>query len=99
MVRALKVRYLGGFARRWMDDDVADVLGVPNTPLTHLATLLRPLTLVREIARASHLLGSAERIANMELALVERVSAARFGSIETIGPSDAAREPVLSSAS
>jgi mpaB/rubber oxygenase-like protein len=96
-MRSLKARYLGGFARRWMDDEMADRLGVPRTRLAQLALLfLRPMTLAREVARASHLLGSDERIARMELAFVERVSAARFGSVETIDPQEAAREPVLS---
>ena len=94
---ALKARYLGGFARRWMDDEMADRLGVPRTRLARLALLfLRPMTLMREVARASHLLGSDERIARMELGLVEKVSAAQFGEVETIAPHEAAREPVLS---
>lgn len=96
--RALKARYLGGFARRWMDDEVADRLGVPDTWMTHLGALFRPITLARELFRASHLLGSDERIARMELAFVERVSAAQFGVVETIDPQEAAREPVLSTA-
>lgn len=98
-MRAIKARYLGGFARRWMDEEMADHLNVPSTRLAQLAMLfLRPLTMFREIARATHLLGSDERIANMELALVERVSAAQFGPVETIAPHEAEREPVLSPA-
>ncbi len=99
-VVALKARYLGGFVRRWMDDEMADTLGVPRSRLAGLAMalMLRPLTLIRELARASHLLGSDERIARMELAFVDRVSAARFGPVETIEPDEAAREPVLSAA-
>jgi len=96
--RAVKARFLGGFARRWMDEEMADVLGVPDTPLTHLAVAMRPMTIAREIARASHLLGSDERIARMELAFVERVSASRWRKVETIAPEEAEREPVLSSA-
>ena len=52
---------------------MADRLGVPNTQLTRLTPMLRPLALAREIARASHLLGSDERIARFELAFVERI--------------------------
>jgi len=97
--RGLKARYLGGFARRWMDDEMADHLGVPRTRLAQLALLfLRPLTLIRELARATHLLGSDERIARMELALVERVSPARLNGVETIAPQEAEREPVLEAA-
>ena len=94
--RALKARFIGGFARRWMDDEMADRLGVPDTALTRLTPLLRPFTLTRELARASNLLGSDERIARMELALMEWVSTARSGPVETIAPHQAASEPVLS---
>jgi len=98
-VRALKARYVGGFARRWMDEEMADRLGVPRTRLARLALcFLRPLTLLREVARAVHLLGSDERIAQMELGLVERVSDLRFGAVETIDPQQAEREPVLDAA-
>jgi len=95
--RALKARFVGSFARRWMDDEMADRLGVPNTPLTRLAPLLRPLTMTRELARASHLLGSDERIAGMELAFMEWASSAR-GRAETIDPHRAEHEPVLATA-
>jgi hypothetical protein len=95
-MRAVKARYLGGFARRWMGDEMADRLRVPRTPLfTRLAPTLRPMTVAREVARASHLLGSDERIARKEVAGVERVSAARFGSVETISPQQAAKELAL----
>jgi len=96
--RALKARLYGGFARRWMDDEMADRLGVPDTPLTRLPALLRPLTVSRELARASHLLGSDRRIARIELALMEWVSTARGGPVEMIEPRVAAREPVLTAA-
>lgn len=95
-IRAVKARYLGAFARRWMGDEMADRLGVPRTPLfTRMVPTLRLLTVTRELARASHLLGSDERIASKEVAVVERVSAARFDSVETISPQQAAREPAL----
>lgn len=94
--RALKARFIGGFARRWMDDEMADRLGVPDTALTRLTPLLRPLTLTRELARASNLLGSDERIARIELAMMEWISTARSGPVETIAPHEAASEPVLS---
>jgi mpaB/rubber oxygenase-like protein len=92
--RAFKARLLGGFARRWMDAEMADRLGVPNTPLTYLAPMLRPVTLAREVARAGRLLGSDERIARMELALVKRMSL-RDESIKTIEPQEALQEPIL----
>ncbi len=96
--RALKARYIGGFARRWMDDEMADRLGVPKTPLTRLAPLMRPLTLTRELARASNLLGSDERIVRLELALMAWASPARRLKAETIDPRQAAHEPVLPAA-
>jgi hypothetical protein len=96
-MRAVKARYLGGgFARRWMGDEMADRLGVSRTPLfTRLAPALRLLAVAREVARASQLLGSDERIASREVAGLERVFAARFGSVKTISPQQAAREPAL----
>ena len=95
-LRATKARYLGGFARRWMDEEMADRLGVPRTSLARLAMLfLRPMTLAREVARAANLLGSDERIARMELAFVEWASPARREGIETIEPEEAARRPAL----
>ena len=94
--RAAKARLLGAFVRRWMDAEMADRLGVPNTNLTRLTPMLRPLALAREIARASHLLGSDERIAGLELAFVERIAAMRAEPDETIEPREAEREPVLS---
>ena len=94
--RAAKARVLGAFVRRWMDAEMADRLGVPNTNLTRLTPMLRPLALAREVARASHLLGSDERIASLELAFVERIAAMRTERDETIEPREAERQPVLS---
>ncbi len=96
--RAVKARFLAGFVRRWMDAEMADRLGVPDTQLTRLTPMLRPLALAREVARAGHLLGSDERIARFELAFVERMAAMRAEPDETIEPHEAAREPVLSAA-
>ncbi len=96
--RAMKARLLGGFVRRWMDHEMADRLGVPSTPFTRLTPMLRPLALAREVARASHLLGSDERIARLEWAFVERMAAMRAEQDETIEPHEAAHEPVLSAA-
>ncbi len=98
-MQEFKARYIGGFARRWMDEEMADFLGVPRTRVAQMALFfLRPLTLFKEVARALNLLGSDERIAQMELAFVEKVSAARFGPVETIAPQQADDEPVLSAA-
>jgi|SRR6188474_307879 len=94
-MRAAKARYLGTFARRWMGDEMADQLGIPRTPLfTRLVPALRPVTVAREVARAGHLLGSDERIASKEVAVVER-EFADSDSVKTISPQQAAREPVL----
>lgn len=92
----LKASVIGGFTRRWMGDEMADRLGVPNTPLNHLGSVVRPLIVARELARASHAFGSDRRIAQLELALVDRLASARGGDVETLDPRRAAREPVLS---
>ncbi len=91
----LKECVIGGFTRRWMGDEMADLLGVPDTPLNHLATAVRPLVVARELARASHIFGSDRRIAHLELALVDRLATARGRDVETLDPRRAAREPVL----
>jgi hypothetical protein len=94
-VRAVKARLLGGFARRWMDAETAEMLGVPSSPLSHLVPLLRPLALAREVARAAHLLGSDERIARIELGLLARIDRLSRGTVRTIEPHEVEREPVL----
>ena len=77
---------------------MADRLGVPKGPFTRLAPLMRPVTLTRELARASNLLGSDERIVRLELAFMEWASPARRLKAETIDPRQAAHEPVLRAA-
>jgi ER-bound oxygenase mpaB/B'/Rubber oxygenase, catalytic domain len=46
---------LYGFTRRWAGDEVADQLGIPDTPLKHLGTLIRPAVVMSEYARRAGL--------------------------------------------
>lgn len=95
-LRLVKSQVLGAFTRRWMDGDIADELGVPNSPLKHVVPLVRLPTIAREVVRSTHLLGSDARIAAFEMALVDRVAAIRKERARTITPAEAARQPVLS---
>lgn len=95
-LRLVKSQVLGAFTRRWMGEDTADFLGVPNTPLKHVVPLVRLPTIAREVARSTRLFGSDARIAAFEMALVDRVAAARKQRVRTISPAEAARRPVVS---
>jgi ER-bound oxygenase mpaB/B'/Rubber oxygenase, catalytic domain len=46
---------LYGFTRRWAGDEIADQLGVPDTPLKHLGAVIRPAVKVCEYARRAGL--------------------------------------------
>ena len=46
---------LYGFTRRWSGDEIADQLGVPDTPLKHLGSLIRPAVKASELARRAGL--------------------------------------------
>lgn len=96
--RTVSAQVLGGFTRRWMGDEMADRLGVPNTPLKHAAPLLRPMTIARELVLATGALGGAERIAAHEVALVDRVLGVVRAAPEALQPDDVAEEPVLRAA-
>ena len=85
----------GGLARRWMGNEMADRLDVPDTPLVHLPLLLRPLHRARDAARATGLLGSDERIVELELALVERAMALVRAAPAALRPEFVADEPAL----
>jgi hypothetical protein len=88
---------LGGFTRRWMGDELADQLHVPATPLVHLAPLLRPLVRGRDVVRATGVLGSDERVAAVEHALMLRVLGLR-GAPPTLAPETVERSPTLAQA-
>ncbi|MDX6643121.1 MAG: hypothetical protein QOD76_1083, partial [Solirubrobacteraceae bacterium] len=85
----------GGLARRWMGREMADRLDVPHTPLVHLPLLLRPLHRARDAARATGLLGSEERIADFELALVQRAMELVRAAPAAIQPEAVQHEPAL----
>jgi hypothetical protein len=89
---------LGGFARRWLGDDMADRLEVPGAPVARLVPLLRPAMRARDVARATGLLGDDSRLAAFELALVRRVLAAGGAAQAPLSPQEAAAEPVLRAA-
>jgi hypothetical protein len=86
---------VGALSRRWMGDDMADRLVVPGARLSRLVPLVRPVTRARDLVRATGLLGSDRRVAQLELALVQRTLALRRAPREPLAPQDAADEPVL----
>ena len=65
--QVIKTRLLGGLARRWMDDEIADSLGIPDSRLTGVMRLLRLLTLRRELHRMSNRHSSDEQLVRSEL--------------------------------
>lgn len=79
---------LGAMARRWMGDERADTLRAPDTPLKHLVPALRPLAHVRELARATGVLGSDASLVAREIALVERTLALVGTVRESLRPED-----------
>jgi hypothetical protein len=42
---------LYGFTRRWAGDEIADQLGIPDTPHKHLGAAIRPVVRISEYAR------------------------------------------------
>jgi hypothetical protein len=63
---------LYGFTRRWSGDATADGLRLPDTPLKHLGTVVRPTVWAAELVRRSGLTGSD---ADRATATVEHVRA------------------------
>lgn len=97
--RTVGEQVLGGFTRRWMGDDMADRLGVPDTPLKHAAPLLRPVVRGREaLLAAGGGLGGDERVAALELAIVDRVLSTLRAAPEALSPESVSRSPVLRAA-
>lgn len=85
----------GALSRRWMGRAMADRLDVPGARLSRLVPLARPVTRARDLVRASGLLGSDRRLAELELALVHRTLALRRAPRSPLAPQDAEAEPVL----
>jgi hypothetical protein len=98
VARQVSGHVFGAFARRWMGDERADALGAPDTPLKHVAPLLRPLNRARDMALATGLLGSDERIAALERAIVLRLMRLNGAPPAQISPEEVEREPVLRAA-
>ena len=94
LARQASGHLLGACARRWMGDERADELAVPDTPLKHLVPLVRPAMRARDALR---LIGD-RRLGELELALAERAMAITRAPRHQIGPERVAREPVLHAA-
>lgn len=91
-------RVMAGFARRWLGGEMADRLDVPALTPAPLVPLLRPLTRARDVARATGLLGSDERVAALEIALIRRLMARPGTPDGPLDPRAAAEQPVLEAA-
>lgn len=98
VARQVSGHVFGAFARRWMGDERADELGAPDTPLKHVAPLLRPLNRARDVVRATGLLGGDERIVAFERALTMRMMQLNGTPAAQISPDEVEREPVLRAA-
>lgn len=93
--RLATAHVLGGFTRRWMGDEMADRLEVPDTPVKHLAPLLRPLSAAREVVLASRLLGPDERVLRLEGMLLHRLLTAAGTVPAALAPEAVEAEPAL----
>ena len=93
--RAATGQVLGGFARRWLGDDMADRLDVPDTPLKRLAPVLRPLTRARSLAVGTGALGSPQRVVDLEYAVMERVLAMVGAAPSALAPEAVERRPTV----
>jgi ER-bound oxygenase mpaB/B'/Rubber oxygenase, catalytic domain len=63
---------LYGMTRRWAGDDIADELGIPDTPLKHLVPVLRPAVRAIELLRRAGL-RDPEKMAANAIARVQAV--------------------------
>jgi hypothetical protein len=95
VARGATGQLLGGFVRRWLGDDMADRLQVPDTPLKRLAPVLRPLTRLRAAALATGALGPDERVVALEYAVMERVLAAVGAAPTQLRPEAVERGPAI----
>jgi hypothetical protein len=94
-VSPVVAQVVGALSRRWMGDAMADRLEVPGARLSRFVPLVRPVTRARDLVRATGLLGSDRRVAELELAVVRRTLALRRAPREPLAPQDAESEPVL----
>jgi len=88
----LAAQLVGALSRRWMGHEMADRLEVPGARLSRLVPLMRPVTRARDVVRATGLLGSDRRVAELELALVGRTLALRRAPQAPLDPSTAEAE-------
>ena len=88
----IAAQVVGALSRRWMGDAMADRLEVPGARLSRLVPLVRPVTRARDLVRATGLLGSDRRVAELELALVHRTLALRRAPRAPLDPSTAEAE-------
>lgn len=95
---AVNAHILAGFTRRWMGDEMADVLGVGRSPLTHAALLVRPVSAARGLVMRTGVLGGGERLGELERALVRRVLAQGRAPEAPLPPEEADGSPVLTRA-
>ena len=88
----IAAQLVGALSRRWMGPEMADRLEVPGARLSRLVPLVRPVTRARDVVRATGLLGSDRRVAQLELALVRRTLALRRAPRAPLDPSAAEAE-------
>ncbi len=98
LTRGVGARIAGGFTRRWMGHAMADRLDVPRLTPAPLVPLLRPAQRVRDLARASGMLGSDERLAALELAAVRRFLTLTGAPVAPVAPPDVERAPLAQAA-
>ena len=55
---------------RWVEPEIAQAMGLRQTPLHHVVALARPVVRSREVLRTMGLLGSDRHVAQRELRLV-----------------------------
>jgi ER-bound oxygenase mpaB/B'/Rubber oxygenase, catalytic domain len=93
--RAANAQVLAAFTRRWLEPELADRLGVPRTPLRRLVPLLRPVTVARDLVRATGALGDDERIGRLELAALDRLFRASGAAPAALAPEDVEARPAV----
>ena len=72
ITRPLLMSSFSAISTRWVERPVARRMGLRRTPLHHLVDVARPAVRLREIARATGLLGSESTVIERELRTVRR---------------------------
>lgn len=72
LTRPLLMSSFSAISTRWVERPVARRMGLRRTPLHHLVDVARPAVRLREIARATGLLGSESTVIERELRTVRR---------------------------